>query len=186
MLQQETTKKGILRHREEQHHPLVELAMIAIKEYIINKKIISPPSDMISEMKGRSGVFVSLKKYGGLRGCIGTYIPTRDNVAEEVIQNAISAATRDPRFRPVDEKELDEIDYSVDILSEYERIKEIEDLDPKRYGVIVRNGIRRGLLLPDLDGIDTEEDQINIAKEKAGILPEEPVEIFRFEVKRFR
>lgn len=186
MLQRETTKKGIPRHRKGQHHPLTELAMIAIKEYIINKKIISPPSDMIPEMKGRNGVFVSLKKYGRLRGCIGTYIPTRDNVAEEVIQNAISAATRDPRFRPVDEKELDEIDYSVDILSEYERIKEIEDLDPKRYGVIVLNGIRRGLLLPDLDGVDTAEDQVNIAKEKAGILPDEPVEIFRFEVKRFR
>lgn len=186
MLRQEITRKKTPGHWKEQRYTPAELAVIAIKEYIINKRVISPPADVAREMKERRGVFVSLKKNGKLRGCIGTYMPARDNVAEEIIQNAISAATRDPRFRPVEEEELDEIDYSVDILSEYEKVNGIEDLNPKRYGVIIRSGIRKGLLLPDLDGIDTADAQIRIAKEKAGILPDESVEIFRFEVKRYR
>lgn len=186
MLRHEITKKSTAEYTKEQRHALTELAMAAIREYIINKKIISSPTEIIPEMKERRGVFVSLKKRGRLRGCIGTYMPSRGNVAEEIIQNSISAATRDPRFRPVAEEEMDEIDCSVDILSGYERVTEIEDLDPRKYGVIVQAGIRRGLLLPDLDGIDTAEMQIMIAKEKAGILPEELIDIFRFEVKRYR
>jgi len=186
MLQQETSRKYTRDYGKEGCNSFVELAMTAIREYLTNGKVVSPPEDIPSEMKVRGAVFVSLKKDGMLRGCIGTYIPTRDNIAEEIIHNAISAATRDPRFRPVEREELDKVDYSVDILGENEKINGIMDLDPKRYGVIVRNGMRRGLLLPDIKGIDSVDEQISIAREKAGILPGEPVEIFRFEVKRYR
>jgi len=167
-------------------HPLVRLAKRTIEEFVRNKKIISPPDDPTPEMKQRAGVFVSLKKKGELRGCIGTFLPTTENVATEIIQNAISAATRDPRFLPVSPDELNEIEYSVDVLSEPEKITDRKDLDPKRYGVIVKKGERRGLLLPDLEGVNTVDEQINIALMKAGILPDEDFEIYRFEVKRYK
>ncbi len=167
-------------------HPLVKLANDAIKEYVKNRRIIKPPEDLAEEMKGQAGVFVSLKKRGQLRGCIGTFAPTAKNIAEEVIHNAISAATRDPRFSPVAPSELEEIDYSVDVLSEPEKIAGPEGLDPKRYGVIVKSGMRKGLLLPDIEGVDTVEEQIDIARSKAGIYPDEDVELYRFEVKRYK
>ncbi|MBI5180321.1 MAG: AmmeMemoRadiSam system protein A [Nitrospirae bacterium] len=167
-------------------HPLVKLAKDAIKEYIKNRRIIKPLDDLAEEMKGQAGVFVSLKKRGQLRGCIGTFAPTAKNIAEEVIHNAISAATRDPRFSPVAPSELEEIDYSVDVLSEPERISGAKDLDPKRYGVIVKCGMRKGLLLPDIEGVDTVEEQIDIARSKAGIYSDEDVELYRFEVKRYK
>lgn len=167
-------------------HPLVKLAKDAIKEYIKNRRIIKPPDDLAEEMKGQAGVFVSLKKRGQLRGCIGTFAPTAKNIAEEVIHNAISAAARDPRFSPVAPSELEEIDYSVDVLTEPEKIAGPEGLDPKRYGVIVKCGIRKGLLLPDIEGVDTVEEQIDIARSKAGIYEDEPVELYRFEVKRYK
>ncbi|MFZ3064756.1 MAG: AmmeMemoRadiSam system protein A [Nitrospirota bacterium] len=166
-------------------HPLVKLAKEAIKEYVKNRRVIKPPDDLTEEMKGQAGVFVSLKKSGQLRGCIGTFAPTAKNIAEEVIHNAISAATRDPRFQPVGLSELEEIDYSVDVLTEPEKIAGPEGLDPKRYGVIVKCGIRKGLLLPDIEGVDTVEEQIDIAMSKAGIYKDEPVELYRFEVKRY-
>ena len=137
-------------------------------------------------MKGNAGVFVSLKKHGELRGCIGTFEPTRPNVALEIIHNAISAATRDPRFPPVEAHELSEIGYSVDILTKPEAVSDTKDLDPKRYGVIVESGWKKGLLLPDLEGVDTVEYQLSIAKQKAGIGEEEPVRIYRFMVKRYK
>ena len=127
---------------------------------------------------------MSLHKDGNLRGCIGTILATRDNLAEEILQNAISACSRDPRFSPVEVDELDDIEYSVDVLGEPERIFSVNDLNVKRYGVIVENGGRRGLLLPDLEGVDTVEEQIAIAKRKAGIRPEEKVSLWRFEVIR--
>jgi len=167
-------------------HPLVSLAKKTVEEYVRNRKVISPPDDLTPEMKQRAGVFVSLKKRGELRGCIGTFLPTTENVATEIIQNAISAATRDPRFLPVSPDELDEIEYSVDVLSEPEKISDRKDLDPKRYGVIVKRGERRGLLLPDLEGVNTVDEQINIALMKAGILPDEDFELYRFEVKRYK
>jgi AmmeMemoRadiSam system protein A len=167
-------------------HPLVSLAKRTVEEYVRNKKVISPPDELTPEMRQRAGVFVSLKKKGELRGCIGTFLPTTENVATEIIQNAISAATRDPRFMPVSPEELDEIEYSVDVLSEPERVSDRKDLDPKKYGVIVKKGERRGLLLPDLEGINTVDEQINIALMKAGILPDEDFELYRFEVKRYK
>ena len=167
-------------------HPLVKLAKDTIEEYVRNGDIIKPPSDLPAEMTGEAGVFVSLKEKGELRGCIGTLQPTRESIALEIIQNAVSAATQDPRFPPVTSSELDKLEYSVDVLSEPERISGKEELDPKKYGVIVKSGEQRGLLLPDLEGVETPEEQIRIAAMKAGIYSTEGMELYRFEVKRYK
>ncbi|MGB4218131.1 MAG: AmmeMemoRadiSam system protein A, partial [Bacillota bacterium] len=119
-----------------------------------------------------------------LRGCIGTIEPVRANIAEEIIYNAIAAATQDPRFSPVQVDELSSLVYSVDVLAAPEPIDSVDQLDTERYGVIVSSGQRRGLLLPNLDGVDTVEDQVRIARQKAGILANEPVTLQRFEVVR--
>jgi len=167
-------------------HRIVGLARQAIEEYVRTGKTIAPPRDLSPELAARAGVFVSLKKMGNLRGCIGTFEPTADTVAEEVIKNAIVAAMQDPRFHAVEENELAEIEYSVDVLSPPEKITDIKDLDPKEYGVIVVQGRRRGLLLPDLEGVDTIEEQLRITKMKAGIWTDENLELFRFTVTRYR
>lgn len=167
-------------------HPLVRLAKEAISVYVKEGEIISPPTELTKEMEEKAGVFVSLKKRGALRGCIGTMSPVMVNVAEEVIQNAISAATKDPRFDPILPQELEDIEYSVDVLTPPEKISGPEELNPKKYGVIVKCGFRKGLLLPDLEGVNTVEDQIAIARQKAGIHPDEPYEMYRFEVKRYK
>lgn len=169
---------------EEQHHPLVELARQTITQYVRSGVTIQPPEELTAEMAQQAGAFVSLHTGGALRGCIGTLEPTRATVAEEVIQNAISAATRDPRFPPVQPNELSGLEISVDVLTPAEPIASIEELDPERYGVIVQSGWRRGVLLPDLEGVDTAEYQVSIARRKAGIGPQEPVQLYRFEVKR--
>jgi AmmeMemoRadiSam system protein A len=167
-------------------HPLVKLAKETIESYVRHGKIPKPPSPLPEEMQGRAGVFVSIHtRDGALRGCIGTIEPTRPNIAEEVIYNAIAAATRDPRFPPITPAELDDLVINVDVLSPPERVYSLDELDPKRYGVIVQSGWRRGLLLPDLEGVDTVEQQVDIARRKAGIGPREPVELYRFEVKRY-
>ncbi|MCL6635357.1 MAG: AmmeMemoRadiSam system protein A, partial [Peptococcaceae bacterium] len=147
---------------------------------------VPEPGNVPPEFQKEAGVFVSIKKHGELRGCIGTVEPTRDSIAREVIMNAISAGTRDPRFFPVQEGELDDLEYSVDVLLPPEPAGGFEDLDPEKYGVIVRSGRRQGLLLPDLEGIDTPEEQVAVARQKAGIGPGEPVELMRFEVVRYR
>ena len=133
-----------------------------------------------------AGVFVSIKKYGRLRGCIGTFLPAQKNLAEEILYNAVSAAAHDGRFDPIAEGELNRLVYSVDVLSVPEPISSAAELDPKIYGVIVKRltDNRRGLLLPDLDGIDTAEEQITAAREKARIQPKEPISLARFEVVR--
>ena len=127
---------------------------------------------------------MSIHKHGRLRGCIGTILPVTESLAKEIIDNAVSAAVRDPRFDPVRPDELPWLELSVDVLEAPEPIGSPAELDVKRYGVIVTNGRRKGLLLPDLEGVDTVEDQIAIAKRKAGIGPNEPVELERFEVIR--
>lgn len=165
--------------------PYVALARKTISEYITTGKKISVPDGLPEEMlTGQAGAFVSLHRHDSLRGCIGTILPTTDCIAEEIIQNAVSASTRDPRFQPVREDELDDLDISVDVLCKPEVIDSPDKLDVRRYGVIVTKGFRRGLLLPDLDGVDTVEEQINIAKMKAGIDPDEDVKLERFEVIR--
>ncbi len=169
----------------EEQHPLVALARRAIEAYVREGKEIAPPAELSTEMRGRAGAFVSLHAHGDLRGCIGTIEPTQANLALEVIRNAIMASTQDPRFLPLRPSELSTLEISVDVLSTPEPVASMEDLDPKRYGVIVQSGPRRGLLLPDLDGVDTVECQVDIARQKAGISRHEPVQLYRFEVHRF-
>lgn len=168
-------------------HPLVQLAKDTIENYVRNGKIVQPPKELTPEMEKRAGTFVSLHKHGMLRGCIGTIEPTQANVAQEVIQNAISSATRDPRFPPITPEELADLDIKVDVLGEPEPVENVGELDPKRYGVIVQSARdwRKGLLLPDLEGVDTVEYQVDIAHRKAGIRPGEPIKLYRFEVVRY-
>ncbi|MES0328807.1 MAG: AmmeMemoRadiSam system protein B [Dehalococcoidales bacterium] len=164
--------------------PLAELARKAVEGYIRYGKNYKP-AELTPEMAEKAGVFVCLKRSGQLRGCIGTFEPCRDNVAGETVENAISSATRDPRFPPVMPEELDDLTYSVDILGQPEPVAGIDQLDVKRYGVIVEAGPRRGLLLPDLEGVDSPQQQIAICRQKAGIGPDEPVKLYRFEVRRY-
>ena len=177
----------------------MKLARRTIEEYILHrrrlslKKIqrdglkdengeaLSLPAEMLST---QAGAFVSIHKYGKLRGCIGTIGPVTDCVAQEIIDNAISASTRDPRFPAITPDEVEWLDINVDVLGEPEDIDSADELDVRRYGVIVTSGGRRGLLLPDLDGVDTVEQQVSIAKQKAGIGRSEKVMLQRFEVIR--
>lgn len=162
----------------------VDLAKKTLEAYVKGQELPTI-DDLDSELiDNEAGTFVSLKKNGQLRGCIGTILPTTDSIAEEIIQNAVSAGARDPRFLPVKEDELDELVYSVDVLMPPEQIYSLDDLDVKKYGVIVSNGNRRGLLLPDLEGVDTVDEQVAIAMQKAGISIDEPIALERFEVIR--
>ncbi|TAN45036.1 MAG: AmmeMemoRadiSam system protein A [Nitrospirae bacterium] len=168
-------------------HPLVVLAKTAIAEFVKHKKKLPQPEGLPEDMKRQAGVFVSLKKAGQLRGCIGTFLPATENIHEEIVRNAVAAATEDPRFGPVGAEELDAITYSVDVLSFPEKVGGPGDLDPKKYGIIVSKGCQRGLLLPDLEGVDTVEDQLRITKMKAGINPyDNDIEIHRFTVTRYK
>jgi AmmeMemoRadiSam system protein A len=166
-------------------HPVVQLAKETVESYIRETKT-PKPKKLTPEMRERAGVFVSLHKHGQLRGCIGTFEPKEKNVAEEIIANAISSSTRDPRFPPVTASELDDLEYSVDILTEPEPVTDIGQLDPKEYGVIVESGWKKGLLLPDLEGVDSVEEQIAICRLKAGISAGEPIKLYRFQVRRFK
>ncbi len=173
-----------------EHHPFVQLARAAIETYVREHKRLKPPA-LTPEMKQRAGAFVSLHAANELRGCIGTIQPSRANLAEEIIENAISAAARDPRFTPVEPHELTGLEISVDVLTPPVAIESIQDQDPKRHGLIVQSKLntwKRGLLLPDLETIDTAEKQLYYTRVlKAGIVdPDEPVELHRFEVKRYR
>jgi AmmeMemoRadiSam system protein A len=181
------------------------LAKKAVEEFVKGGKIIEPPKDLPEEfLKKKAGTFVTIKKNGKLRGCIGTYLPTKENIAKEIISNAISAATEDYRFGPLQKEELAELSYTVYILSEPELVKDIKELDPKKYGIIVKtipitssqetevvfNGhfsSKSGLLLPDLEGIETVEEQITIACQKAGIDPlKEKIIIYKFRVEKYQ
>lgn len=163
----------------------VVLARRSLEHYLARRELLSPPTDLPDVPQGEAGVFVSLKKGGELRGCIGTFEPTQPTIAQEIIRNAVSAGTQDPRFWPVEPDELPELAVSVDILSAPERVDSLDDLDPQKYGVIVRRGRRSGLLLPDLEGVDTVAEQVGIAMQKAGIAPEEEIELYRFSVTRY-
>lgn len=164
---------------------LVRLARYTVERYV--RTGITPPLPdglPVELLESRAGVFVTLKEFGELRGCIGTFMPSAPSVAHEILQNGVSACSEDPRFPPVREAELEDIAYSVDVLGAVEPIASPSQLDVKRYGVIVQKGSRRGLLLPDLEGVDTAEQQIKIAKQKAGIADAESVSLSRFEVIR--
>lgn len=177
-------RDNLVKSRREKESPLVRYARQIVESYIKGEKDYLS-DDLNKFLDEKAGVFVSIKKHGQLRGCIGTTEPTQINILEEVKQNAISAATRDPRFEPVSIDELADLVYSVDVLKPAEPIADMEELDPTRYGVIVRSGYRTGLLLPNLEGIETAAEQVAIARKKAGIGPKESVKMERFEVVRY-
>lgn len=173
----------------------VKLARASIGMFVRNGRKLRYPEDVSSGLQAelppealtdRAGAFVSVHKNGMLRGCIGTIGPVQDSIVEEIINNGISAVSRDPRFDPVREDELDLLEISVDILGKPEPVDGPSELDVKRYGVIVSCGGRRGLLLPDLEGVDTVAEQISIAMRKGGIRPDEPYRLERFEVVRYK
>ena len=166
--------------------PYVRLARASVEHYILHHKRLPMPQDLPSELsERRAGAFVSIHEHGRLRGCIGTIAAVQDSLAKEIIENAVSASTRDPRFDPIRADELEWLEISVDVLGDPEPISSPRELDVRRYGVIVTKGRKRGLLLPDLDGVDTVEQQISIAKSKAGIAEwDKDVQLQRFEVVR--
>ena len=182
----EEIERARLAERKAAEDPWVKLARLSLETFVrTGKRLDTLPDGLPDEMTDRSaGTFVSLHAHGQLRGCIGTTGPTTDSVAWEIVQNAVSACYRDPRFAPVRVDELNSLEYSVDVLGEPEAIFSPAELDAKRYGVIVSCGGRRGLLLPDLDGVDTVEQQIDIARQKGGISSREKYTLERFEVVR--
>ena len=169
----------------------IKLAKNAIEEYIRTGKKIEVPKDLPEEFYNiRKGVFVTIyekRSEKKLRGCIGTFMPTKENIAQEIIDNAISAAIHDYRFNPVLENELDNLIYEVSLLNPPKQINSVENLDAKKYGVIVKSSDgKTGLLLPDIEGVNTPEEQISIACQKAGIdLGTEKIELFRFTVEKY-
>ena len=163
----------------------VQLARKSLAYYLEKGSLLPLPKEGAVELNKPAGVFVSLKKQGELRGCIGTFSPAQSSTAQEIIVNAVGAGTQDPRFWPVELNELAEITISVDVLDEPQKINSIAELDPQKYGVIVRNGRRSCLLLPMLAGIESVETQIAIAKQKAGIPETETVDLYRFTVARY-
>lgn len=172
--------------RRAREDSFVRLARLSLETYLRQGQMLETlPRDLPAELTGHAaGAFVSLHKDGRLRGCIGTIAPTQENLAREIVQNAVSAGTRDPRFPPVRTAELDELEYSVDVLGQPEPVDSPAQLDPKTYGVIVSCGRKRGLLLPDLDGVDTVAEQVDIARRKGGIRADDPYTLQRFKVVR--
>lgn len=171
-----------LRAEEDEY---VKLARLTLESYVNGEAADDAFEQTTPEMLTKqAGVFVSIKKNGALRGCIGTIMPTQESIAMEILENAVKAGAEDPRFPPVMVSELNELVYSVDVLMEPEPITSDSELDVKKYGVIVRYGQKQGLLLPNLEGIDTVEEQIATALRKAGISENSPYEMMRFEVIR--
>ena len=168
------------------HSAPVELAIESLKYYLENGRMMDKPSVLPPGLNEKAGTFVSFKKKGELRGCIGTLAPTQPTIAEEIIQKAVSAGTEDPRFWPIELDELTELEVSVDVLESPKQVNGLDELDPKTYGVIVKSGRRSGLLLPDLEGVDTAEAQVGIAMQKAGIKPDEEIDLYRFTVTRYK
>jgi AmmeMemoRadiSam system protein A/AmmeMemoRadiSam system protein B len=181
---QEKTERQC-REKAEKSDAYVKLARASVEAWVTRRRHIPVPEGLPEEMlTTRAGVFVSLHRHGRLRGCIGTIAATQDNIAQEILNNAVSACSRDPRFSPVRLDELSGLEISVDVLGEMEPIDSPDQLDVKRYGVVVSHGHKRGMLLPNLDGVDTVEDQIRIARQKGGIREDEPYSLERFEVVR--
>ncbi len=170
-------------------NPYVFLAKSAVENFIRERKIISPSKNLPKEFfERKAGVFVTIEKNGELRGCIGTYLATKKNIAKEIIYNAIAASTEDYRFGPITEKELPYLSYTVYILSEPELIKDISELNPKKFGIIVKTiQNKTGLLLPDLEGVETAKQQISIACQKGSIdISKEKILTYRFIVERYK
>ncbi|HEX9115466.1 MAG TPA: AmmeMemoRadiSam system protein A [Anaerolineae bacterium] len=170
-----------------EQHPLVRLAVATIEAYVRERRTLRPEEAPVPVSGAPAGVFVTIhtRRTHDLRGCIGTIQATTPELAEETIRNAIAAATRDPRFPPVGIDELDDLEIEVSVLHPAEKIGSLELLDPRRYGVIVQHGRRRGLLLPDIPGIDDVQTQVEMARRKAWIGQDEPVEMYRFQVDKY-
>ncbi len=168
---------------------VTSVARQALERFLAEGRLPAPDPRRLPPAPGlpeQAGVFVSLHdREGHLRGCVGTFLPTRPSLWEEIAVNAVAAATQDPRFPPVRPEELADLRIKVDILTPPEPVTSPDELDPKRYGVLVTDGERRGLLLPDIPGVESVAQQLAIARQKAGIEPDAPVEIFRFAVRRF-
>lgn len=167
-------------------NPYVLLAKEAVENYIKEKRVIFPSGNLPQEFNRKAGVFVTIMAGKELKGCIGTYLPTEENIAKEIIQNAIAAATEDYRFGSIQKEELDSLSYSVYILKTPVAVKDQSELNPRKFGIIVKADKRSGLLLPDLEGVDTKEQQISIACEKGGIDPQkEKIAIYKFTVEKY-
>ena len=170
-------------------NPYTSLAKKTIEIFIKNHKIIDPPGDLPGEMTSqKAGIFVTIHNNKELRGCIGTFLPTEDSIAREIIQNAISAATKDYRFRSIAAEELPNLGYEVSVLSTPEQVKSLDDLDHQKYGVLVKTESNKsGLLLPDLKGVNSPEEQISICCQKGGIdMEKEKLILYRFEVNKYK
>lgn len=169
-------------------NPYVALAKTTVESYIKNRKIPPLPENISKKfLTEKAGIFVSIYNSEELRGCIGTYLPTEPNLAEEIIGNAVAAATRDYRFQPIKKKELADLSYSVYVLEEPREIKNLDELDPKKYGILIKSETgKSGLLLPDLEGIDTVEKQLTAVCRKCGVrLNEEKITIYKFVAKKY-
>jgi len=178
------TKQTAIRQSESPH---AALARKSLEHYVLTGEYLEVPEDLPEELLvAARPVFVSIKKHGSLRGCIGSTAASRGSLAREIIHYAVEAGTRDPRFSAVTEDELEELVYSVDVLSPSEPIHSIAELDPGIYGVIVEKGYRRGLLLPMIEGVDTPRDQVRIALQKAGISEDDDYKMERFRVERYQ
>ena len=178
-------EENAIKEKKSKSDSYVRLARESAESFVKTGKIIEVPDWTPAEiLNAKAGAFVSVHKFGRLRGCIGTILSTKKNLAEEIIYNAVSAVSEDPRFEAVEEDELKWLDINVDVLGEPEKIESKDQLDVKIFGVIVQSGNKRGLLLPDLDGVDTVEDQISIAMRKGGISPGSKTDLFRFQVVR--
>ena len=182
----EAALKAKLARRRASEDPWVRLARLSLETYVrTGRPLDTLPDGLPAQLTGQAaGAFVSLHQNGQLRGCIGTTSPTQPSVAWEIVRNAVSAGTRDPRFPALRKEELDTLEYSVDVLGQPQPVDSPAQLDPRRYGVIVTYGRKQGLLLPDLEGVDTVEQQVGIARQKGGIRPEDPYTLQRFEVVR--
>ena len=167
-------------------HPYVSLAQESIHHYLNCREKLSCPDPLSKDLNSRSGAFVSIKKLQQLRGCIGTLEPCEPNLAMEIIENALKAALHDPRFSPITAEELQDLTYSIDVVHPLEKITDVSELDPKIYGLVVKSNGKQGVLLPDLEGVDSTEEQIQICRAKGKIPDDAPIEMYRFKVERFR
>jgi AmmeMemoRadiSam system protein A/AmmeMemoRadiSam system protein B len=173
------------RRQDDEEEAVLGLVRRTVEAFVRGEEGPALPSALPRSLQRRAAAFVCLKKEGQLRGCIGTTRPTQEDLAHELLRNAVSAASRDPRFEPVRPDELDALRYSVDVLDEPETIGSVDQLDPSVYGVIVRSGPRSAVLLPNIEGIESAEVQVELARRKAGIGPGEPLELQRFRAWRY-
>ncbi len=167
-------------------HPYVQLAFQSVRHYLEHGVPLPCPENLTDDLLQTKGAFVTIKNGLELRGCIGELIPTHENLAIEIIKNAVSAASRDPRFSPISKDEITDLTFSVDVLAPLEKVADVSELDCKKFGLIVTSGDKQGVLLPDLEGIDTVAEQLRICLKKGGIDASEAYEMQRFEVERYR